>query len=80
MIGVTMDKKATNKKPEHQRAVEKSGKKQRNGKADKPVWMSDPKKAAVQMSRSRNLRGCYSTAVIILLVVITIGVIYVTLR
>ena len=75
-----MDKKTSTRKSEQPRAVDRSGKKQRNGKANNPVWMSDPKKAAVQMSRSRNLRGCYSTAVIILLVVITIGVIYVTLR
>ena len=75
-----MNKKTTNHKPEQYHAVEKGGKKQRNGKANRPVWMSDPKKAAVQMSRSRNLRGCYSTAVIILLIAITVGVIYVTLR
>ncbi len=75
-----MNKKTTVKKPEQHHAVEKSGKKQRNEKNTKPVWMSDPKKAAVQMSRSRNLRGCYSTAVVILLIAITIGLIYVTLR
>jgi hypothetical protein len=75
-----MDKKTKINKSEQQFASGKGGKKKGDGKANKPLWMSDPKKAAVQMSRSRKLRGCYSLAVITLLIVITIGVIYVTLR
>lgn len=52
----------------------------RGPKSDQPDWMVDPKKAAMKRARSRNLRGCYSTAVIIFIAVIVVALIYVTVR
>jgi hypothetical protein len=52
----------------------------RGPKSDQPDWMVDPKKAAMKRAKNRNLRGCYSTAVIIFIAVVVVALIYVTIR
>jgi hypothetical protein len=55
-------------------------KKGNHSKSDKADWMVDPKQAAMRRARSRNLRGCYSVVMVIAIVVVVVGLIYVTVR
>jgi hypothetical protein len=75
-----MDKKPASKNLKQQSSSQKKETRSRGGNSGKPEWMTDPKKAAISRARSRNLRGCYSVGVIIVIVIVVVGMIYVTIR